>query len=135
MRESDQYEQRQDAEYARYTEEYANWIGSMGPEEFLRMKELGLLSPVSDSPVLGPGMDHDAAEDNRASESIDYAGLIDAPEKREQAPGELTQETVEACWDALRRLVGVLMAQTNTRLALDCFALASGIAFVGDTQT
>lgn len=41
----------------------------------------------------------------------------------------------ELLWDIIRRLVGHLMQQDNARLALNCLALASSAALLGDSMT
>ena len=38
-------------------------------------------------------------------------------------------------WDVVRRLLGELLIQKNARLALECLALTSGLAFLGDSMT
>ena len=41
----------------------------------------------------------------------------------------------EDVWDVVRRLIGELLVQKNAKLALECLALASGLAFLGDSMT
>ena len=38
-------------------------------------------------------------------------------------------------WDAVRRLLGELLIQKNARLTLECMAIVSGVAFLGDSMS
>ena len=77
--------------------------------------------------------ERDLAETPLASED---SHLLDRIEPECDQPGYQAQHMdAEQVWDVVRRLLGELVVQKNARLALECLALASGLAFLGDSMT
>ena len=132
--EPDDYRPRQDQRDANYREHYAKWVKDLTPEQFAFAKRHGLLEPVRDDHGFGTNFaERDLAETPLASED---SHLLDRIEPACDQPGYQAQHMdAERLWDIIRRLVGHLMDQDNARLALDCLALASGVAFLGDSMS
>lgn len=132
--EPDDYQPKQDARDARYRMAYAVWLASLSPEEYARVKAAGLDHPVPDDYGHGSNFsERDLAETPLASED---SHLLDRIEPACDQPGYQAQHTdAEQVWDAVRRLIGELLAQKNAKLALECLALASGVSFLGDSMT
>lgn len=132
--EPDDYRPRQDQRDAAYRREYAAWLAALTPEEYARVKAAGLAEPVRES--LGHGAnfsERDLAETPLASE---HSHPLDRIEPACDQPGFQAQHTdAEDVWDVVRRLIGELLVQKNAKLALECLALASGLAFLGDSMT
>lgn len=123
------YAQRQAAKNARYEKDYAAWVAGLSPAERRQLSELGLDRPLpSENGSAHVGLNGDIAESPLASEEPDFADALDAPK-------EATLEVSgEALWDALRRLIGEVMAIPNRSLTIECLAVVSGLSYVGDSM-
>jgi hypothetical protein len=132
--EPDDYRPRQDQRDAKYRRDYLAWVAGMSPQEYADAKARGLLQPLLEDHGFGSNFaERDLAETSLASED---SHLLDRIEPACDQPGYQAQHMdAELLWDIIRRLVGHLMQQDNARLALDCLALASGVAFLGDSMT
>ncbi len=132
--EPDDYRPRQDQHDAAYRREYAAWLASLSPEEYARVKAAGLDQPVRDEQGHGSNFsERDLAETPLASEE---SHLLESIEPACDQPGYQAQHMdAEDVWDVVRRLIGELLVQKNAKLALECLALASGLAFLGDSMT
>ena len=139
---SKSYVARQRERDERYQREYAEWIISLPPEERRRVKEMGLDKAYL--PSGSGGATKDAAESSRARCEDSY----EEPEAlASEAPPHQEISFIEPCshhpqpadaeslHEALRRLVGEMLMQSNASLSLDCLALVTGLAYFGDTMT
>lgn len=132
--EPDDYRPRQDQRDAAYRREYAAWLASLTPEKFARVKAAGLDQPVRDDSGHGSNFSECDLADTPLAAAFSHP--LESIEPACDQPGSQAQHTdAEQVWDALRRLLGELLVQKNARLALECMALASGVAFIGDSMT
>ena len=145
----DDYSRRQAVKDAAYRAEYEVWLKTLSPVERAKLKAAGL-----DEPLLAVNGnchgDHDLADSPLASETPDILGEVDdclagenfgrasethgKPREGGDGPGAV-KDNPEAVWEVMRRLIGELMIQRNTKLALECLALVSGVSFLGDSMT
>lgn len=132
--EPDDYRPKQNARDADYRREYAAWLASLPPAELARVKAAGLDQPVRDEQGYGANFsERDLAETSLAATD---SHPLDSIEPACDQPGYQAQRMdAEQVWDVIRRVIGELMQQDRARLALDCLALASGVAFLGDSMT
>jgi hypothetical protein len=145
----DPYIQRQNVRDAEYRRAYEEWVRSRSPQELAELKANGLDTPLTGTSASG-FQEADFAESPLASEEPDIAGKVDEMMACEAAGKpveghEQTQEgnddpalpdaNPEIVWEVVRRLIGELLVQKNAKLALDCLALVSGVAFLGDSMT
>ena len=114
-----------DGEYARH---YKAWVESLPPEERARLAASDLLEPELARVVSRSGPD--ISERNLASDEPPPNQAGDD----EPAPGSSSQDE-EAMWAAMRRMLGELLGLDNIRLTLECFALVTGITYLGDSMT
>ena len=139
---SESYAARQRERDERYQREYAEWISSLPPEERRKVKEMGLDKAYL--PSGSGGATKDAAESSHARCEDSY----EEPEAlASEAPPHQEISFIEPCsrhpqpadaeslHEALRRLVGEMLMQSNASLSLDCLALVTGLAYFGDTMT
>ena len=139
---SESYAARQRERDERYQREYAEWISSLPPEERRKVKKMGLDKAYL--PSGSGGATKDAAESSRARCEDSY----EEPEAlASEAPPHQETSLIEPCshhpqpadaeslHEALRRLVGEMLMQSNASLSLDCLALVTGLAYFGDTMT
>ena len=139
---SESYAARQRERDERYQREYAEWISSLPPEERRRVKEMGLDKAYL--PSGSGGATKDAAESSHARCEDSY----EEPEAlASEAPPHQEISFIEPCsrhpqpadaeslHEALRRLVGEMVSQSNARLSLDCLALVTGLVYDGDSMT
>ena len=139
---SESYAARQRERDERYQRDYAEWISSLPPEERRRVKEMGLDKAYL--PSGSGGATKDAAESSRARCEDSYE---EPEELASEAPPHQETSLIEPCshhpqpadaeslHEALRRLVGEMLMQSNASLSLDCLALVTGLAYFGDTMT
>ncbi len=132
------YEFRQRARDDAYRDAYAEWVASLSPDELARLGEMGL-----DRPSV-PGHGSGAPGGDFAESSLACCGPaeIEEPDEPGSEPGPGTappppsgEPDPERLHDLLRRLVGELIGQDNARLSLECLALATGLAYCGDSMT
>jgi hypothetical protein len=125
----DEYSTRQAARDADYERNYRDWVRSLSPEEQRQLEKQGLASPMVARHGNG-APDHDMAESSRASHTPDIAALVD----HEQEDREET--SMHNVTDVLRHLVADLLSEGNTRLTIECLAIALGLsAYEGETMT
>ena len=111
-----------------YRREYDRWVKSLPPQERRKLAGLGLGSAAVGHKT-GSGF-RDATESPRCSTGAaeltanDDPLLADTPLPEGERPHDL-----------LRRLIGELMSQDHSRLALDCLALVTGLSYEGDSMT
>jgi hypothetical protein len=146
---TDSYSVKQSIRDAQYRRDYDAWLKSLSPAERAKLKAAGLDEPLL--AVNGNGIsDHDLADSPLASETPDILGEVDdylagknagkavethgMPSEDGDGPSP-NKIDPEAVWDVMRRLIGELMGQQNAKLALDCFALVSGVSFLGDSMS
>jgi hypothetical protein len=122
------YSERQRSRDADYKREYDQWVNSLTPEERRKLTGLGLgkaevshktgsgFKDLSDSPLCSTSRDDLTSNDD--------PGIATAAVPDGESPHEI-----------LRRLIGELMSQDHSRLALDCLALVTGLAYEGDSMT
>lgn len=124
-------QKRRDAEYRKT---YAAWLAALSPEERLQIEAAGLGEPLQDENGHGENfLKCDLAESHFASES---SHLLDDIEPACDQPGYQAQRMDdERVWDIVRRILGVLLSQKNAKLSLECFALVSGVSFLGDSMS
>ena len=125
---SDDYAKKQTQRDAQYEREYEAWVKSMTREERREAEKLGLLKPCLQRHGNG-APDHDMAESSAASHTPDIAALID----RDEEQGNLiNHDAIEV----LRHFVADLISEGNTRLTVECLAVALGLsAYNGESMT
>jgi hypothetical protein len=125
---SDDYTKKQTKRDAQYERDYEAWVKTMTIEERREAEKLGLLKPCLQRHGNGAA-DHDMAESSRASHTPDIAALVD--HEGDQA-GTATHDAIEA----LRHFVADLISEGNTRLTVECLAVALGLsAYNGESMT
>jgi hypothetical protein len=126
---SDDYAKKQAKKDAQYERDYEAWVKSMTIEERREAEKLGLLKPCLQRHGNGAA-DHDMAESSRASHTPDIAALVD--HEGDLSDGPYTRDAVEL----LRLFVADLIAEGNTRLTVECLAVALGLsAYNGESMT
>jgi len=131
----DDYARKQPLKDAAYAREYNAWIARLTPEERWQAGKMGVDAPLL--PSDGNGFsDEDMADSPRSCEEPDIAAEVDRisapePERRSKPP----TPDPDVIWDVVRRLIGELLVQRNAKLALECFAMVSGVSFVGDSMS
>ena len=132
--EPDDYRPKQNARDADYRREYAAWLASLTPAELARVKAAGLGEPVRDDSGHGANFsERDIAESPLAAV---FSHPLESIEPACDQPDYQARHTdAEWVWDAVRRLLGELLSQKNARLTLECMAIVSGVAFLGDSMS
>lgn len=126
---SDDYAKKQAKKDAQYEREYEAWVKSMSLEERREAEKLGLLKPCLQRHGNGAA-DHDMAESSRASHTPDIAALVD--HESDQSDSLYARDAIEV----LRVFVADLISTGNTRLTVECLAVALGLsAYNGDSMT
>ena len=122
------YAKRQTQRDAQYERDYEAWVKSMTPAERREAEKLGLLKPMVARHGNGAA-EHDMAESSRASHTPDIAALVD----HDQDLGEpISHDAIEV----LRHFVADLISEGNTRLTVECLAVALGLsAYNGESMT
>jgi hypothetical protein len=125
---SDDYAKRQTKRDAQYEREYEAWVKSMTLAERREAEKLGLLKSCIQRHGNGAA-DHDMAESSRASHTPDIAALVD---HEDEAAHPYSRDVIEV----LRVFVADLIAAGNTRLTVECLAVALGLsAYNGESMT
>ena len=129
----DDYSSRQaakDKEYAQAFDdpETQKWVESMTPEERAHAEKLGLLKPLL--PKHGSGApNHDMAESKLARTEAPSFEFLDSPPVAQQ-PNQ------DEIFDALCKFICEVLSQANTRLTVECLALACGMTIMeGESMT
>ncbi|MBN8457377.1 MAG: hypothetical protein J0M04_06000 [Verrucomicrobia bacterium] len=126
----DDYASRQSARDAEYERDYGAWVKSMTAEERRKAEKLGVLKPCVQRHGSG-APDHDIADSPTASHTPDIAALVDH-EPDEAAPAN----DMGTATRILRHLVADIVAEDNTRLTIECLAIALGLrVYAGDSMT
>jgi hypothetical protein len=126
---SDDYAKKQSQRDAQYEREYQAWVKSMSPQERREAEKLGLLKPCVQRYGNGTA-DQDMADSTAASHTPDIAALVDHEE--ETSGTETTRDAIEV----LRHFVADLLSEGNTRLTVECLAIALGLsAYDGESMT
>lgn len=126
---SDDYAKKQARKDAEYEREYEAWVKSMTLEERREAEKLGLLKPCLQRHGNG-APDHDMAESSRASHTPDIAALVDHEDEAPETP------SMGSATEILRHLVADIVREDNTRLTLDCLAIALGMrVYSGESMT
>ena len=126
----DDYAKRQGRRDADYERDYEAWVKSMTPDERRQAEELGVLKPCVQRHGNG-SPDHDMADSPAASYTPDIAAMVDH-EPDEAAPANDMGDATRI----LRHLVADIVADDNTRLTIECLAIALGLrVYAGDSMT
>ena len=126
---SDEYAKKQAKRDAEYERDYEAWVKSMTLDERREAEKLGLLKPCLQRHGNGAA-DHDMAESSRASHMPDIAALVD--HESDQSDDPHARDAIEV----LRHFVADLIAEGNTRLTVECLAVALGLsAYNGESMT
>jgi hypothetical protein len=129
---SDDYARKQSAKDAEYERQYEAWVQSMTLEERREAERMGLLKPCLQRHGNG-SPDHDIADSPAASHTPDMAALVDHEEDARQTGIEAGMREANRI---LRHLVADLLDEDNTRLTVECLAIALGLsAYNGDSMT
>jgi hypothetical protein len=123
---SGNYHERQATLDAEYGKAYQDWINGMTPAERVELAALGLAEPEMPKRAGTVGLSCDAAEQS-AAQCLDEIAAPD-PEQGISA-GDLR------IMEALQRLIGELVTDKKPRLAIECLALVSSIAYQGNSLT
>jgi len=158
----DGYASKQATRDAAYSEAYVAWVASLSPAERERLHALNLDSPLMAHTKASGKHDHDMADDPHASEWPDMPGAVDEragyfePDHGTTPPPDAAYDflseslalgagatppsypaaaVAEAMADRLRQLVAYLITSENTKLAVQCLAVVSGVQFLGDSMS
>jgi len=125
---NDDYAKRQTQRDAQYERDYEAWVQCMSPEERREAEKLDVLKPCIQRHGNGAA-EHDMADSPRASHTPDIAALVD--HDTDEA-GTINHDAIEV----LRHFVADLIAEGNTRLTVECLAVALGLsAYNGESMT
>lgn len=123
------YVQRQAQKDAEYEREYRSWIESLSADERKEFEKAGLSDPMLARHGNG-SPEQDLADSPLASHTPDIAALVDHEDPDQQAP------PMRDATEILRHLVADLISEDNTRLTLECLAVALGLsAYNGESMT
>jgi hypothetical protein len=127
----DDYSKRQSAKDAQYEREYRAWVDSMTPEERTKLGAQGL-----DKPMVGRHGNGSAAGDSADSPRMRIGDDPALEVPAVDAEGETAETPVQSVADVLRHFVADLIADGNTRLTVECLAVALGLsAYNGESMT
>lgn len=129
---SDDYAKKQAKKDAEYEREYETWVKSMTIEERREAEKLGLLKPCLQRHGNGSATG-DSADSPLMRIGDDPALMAPAADAQETATAETPIHEVA---DVLRHFVADLIAEGNTRLTVECLAVALGLsAYNGESMT
>jgi len=127
---SDDYAKKQTKRDAQYERDYEAWVKSMTLAERREAEKLGLLKPCLQRHGNGAA-EHDMADSPAASYTPDIAALVDHETEESRQPDGMKDAT-----RILRYLVADLLAEGNTRLTIECLAVALGLSgYNGESMT
>ena len=116
------YIDSQDKKDAIYKKEWHKWINSLTQEEREHLEESGVDLVI---PNYNTWKQDDTETLSRSSDNTSFT-----------VNTSLTPEMSDAkIWDVLRRLIGEILSKKNAQLSLECFAVISGVSFLGDSET
>ena len=125
---SDDYSKKQAKRDAEYELQYKAWIATLSAKERRELDRQGLAEPMVARHGNGAS-EHDMADSPRASHTPDIAALVDHDIDEN---GMITHDAIEV----LRHFVADLIAEGNTRLTVECLAVALGLsAYNGESMT
>ena len=128
----DDYTSRQSAKDAEYEREYQAWVDSMTIAERREAEKLGLLKPCLQRH--GNGAASGDSADSTIMRIGDDPALV-APTDDEEEPSA-TERPIHDVADVLRHFVADLISEGNTRLTVECLAVALGLcAYNGESMT
>lgn len=107
---------------------------AMSPAMKRKMKKAGISyePPRYD---IGKRYDLDDERLNSVSSAACESTTNYSKDYSEEKPSTPDVSSEELALDAVRRVIGNLMFDGNTRLSLDCLSLATGVCFQGETET
>jgi hypothetical protein len=140
------YIARADAETKTYHDAYSAWIAGMTPAERRELAKVGLdrpLHPHSISSALpastvitsnGLGRNDEDGEVHEDEEEDAHPDQWQA--SMEHAAEEIDQAQVDylKLGEAIRSLLGLILASSNARLTVECIALVTGILYDGISE-
>jgi hypothetical protein len=127
----DDYTSRQSARDAEYEREYQAWVDSMSIDERREAEKLGLLKPCLQRHGNGSATG-DSADSPLMRIGDDPALVVPAADDEETA----SERPIHDVADVLRHFVADLIAEGNTRLTVECLAVALGLcAYNGESMT
>jgi hypothetical protein len=125
---SDDYAKKQSQRDAQYEREYEAWVKSMTPQERREAEKLGVLKSCVQRHGNGAA-EQDMADSSAASHEPDIAALIDRDDEQTDT---INHDAIEV----LRHFVADLISEGNTRLTVECLAVALGLsAYNGESMT
>ena len=125
----DDYTRRQAAKDAEYQDAYRAWVESMSADERRELERQGLAAP--DLARHGNGSAKGDAADSPLMREGDDPAILPEPEPMPDAKAP----DIEQVWDAVRRVLGVIVIHDNARLTAECFAVVSGLNYSGASMT
>lgn len=124
----DDYAKRQSQRDAEYELQYKAWIATLSAKERKELEKSGLDTPMVARNGNGAA-DRDMADSPLASHTPDIAALVDHDTDE---GGAITHDAIEV----LRHFVADLIAEGNTRLTVECLAVALGLSsYNGESMT
>ena len=124
----DDYTSRQSARDAEYEREYQAWVDSMSMAERREAEKMGLLKPCLQR--------HGNGSANGDCADSPLMRIGDDPALVVQEPEEKPEPAMRDATEIIRHLVADLLSEGNTRLTLECLAVALGLsAYNGETMT
>lgn len=126
---SDDYAKKQAKRDADYERDYKAWVKSLPADERKQLEKSGLATPMLTRHGNGAA-DHDMADSPLASHTPDIAALVDHEEEQPET------HSMGNATEILRHLVADILSEDNTRLTMDCLAIALGLrVYSGDSMT
>ena len=119
----DEYSERQRARDREYSEAWPK----LSARERKRLAQAGIQGP--DLPVYATGKRDDEALVQRAP--LPDRDLVGTEPELTASGLDLREEAL----GMVRSILGEIMSQTNSRLALDCFAVVTGVSYDGESLT
>lgn len=123
------YCRRQRRSDSDYQQAYQAWVDSLPPEERQQLAALGLDQPLM-SDAAGSGF-RDVADASCCA--VLPAAFEEDSEEGAEPEGPCSDR--EEVLHLVRRLVGELLSKDNVSLSVECLALTTGIAYLGDSMT
>ncbi len=125
---ADNYSSKQAARDAEYQRQYREWTSSLSPDEITELKRMGLDCPMLPAHGTGaPG--RDIAESSLAS--CQPAIPADEGESEIDSDGSMLAAT-----RIMRHFVADLLKDSNSRLTIECLAIALGLsAYDGESMS
>jgi hypothetical protein len=125
---NDDYSKKQAKRDAEYELQYKAWIATLSAKERRELERQGLAEPMVARHGNGAA-EHDMADSPLASHTPDIAALVDHDTDE---LGTINHDAIEV----LRCFVADLIAEGNTRLTVECLAVALGLsAYNGESMT